>query len=402
MVTCTGTLWCARWRGTGRTFRRRPGGHRGASDGDRLHGLPQGLPALGPLGVRRPAVPSRPLPPSSARARRRRRAQRRVHLPRPPGQTLHRLPVPRPPRQVLRRLPARLAGHPRPFSEPASSTPSPGKKSPTLHHHLPDIHPSYAPDGSVASYFRLSDPTDYYFHYNPEEFRGLSFVKLAFSSSPAAGGPHRRRPLRHRVEARVHHRGADRWRLHDDCWCFDDVAFRRGSLLALSGNGDLLAVDLSGGYADVVRLRRQPVRPPCRRTVQEVPRRDDATGDVLQVWRNFDFDDVANTLTTCEIKVMRLDWGTNRWIPISSLGGRALFLGIGSSMLLSPEDVRGLRPNCVYLTDDWWDMLYSEEVRLARRDVGIYCLEDASLQPCHSPDPRFNWPPPVWISPSLS
>nr|CAD1837414.1 unnamed protein product [Ananas comosus var. bracteatus] len=292
-----------------------------------------------------------------------------------PGQTLHRLPVP-----GLR-----------------------GKNPPTLHHHLPDIHPSYAPDGSVASYFRLSDPTDYYFHYNPEEFRGLSFVKLAFSSSPAAGGPLTVVAL-YGIPSKLAFTtaGADRWRLHDDGWRFHDVAFRRGSLLALASKGDLLAVDLSGGYADVVRLVASQFDPLVAGQYRKYLVADDATGDLLQVWRDYDFDDVANTLTTCEIKVMRLDWGTNRWIPISSLGGRALFLGIGSSMLLSPEDVRGLRPNCVYLTDDWWDMLYSEEVRLARHDVGIYCLEDASLQPCHSPDPRFNWPPPVWISPSLS
>ncbi|XP_020105243.1 uncharacterized protein LOC109721845 [Ananas comosus] len=321
-----------------------------------------------------------------------------------PGQTLHRLPVP-----GLRGKYCVGSQHGwlatlDPFSEPALLNPLTGQEIPLPSiTTLPDIHPSYAPDGSVASYFHFSDPTDYYFHYKPEEFRGLSFDKVAFSSSPAAGGPLTVVAL-YGIASKLAFTtaGADRWRLHDDGWRFHDVAFRRGSLLALSGDGDLLAVDLSGGYADVVRLVASQFDPLVAGQYRRYLVADDATGDLLQVWRNFDFDDVANTLTTREIKVMRLDWGTNRWIPISSLGGRALFLGIGSSMLLSPEDVRGLRPNCVYLTDDWWDMLYSEEVRLARRDVGIYCLEDASLQPCHSPDPRFNWPPPVWISPSLS
>nr|CAD1837413.1 unnamed protein product [Ananas comosus var. bracteatus] len=294
-----------------------------------------------------------------------------------PGQTLHRLPVP-----GLRGKSCVGSQHGwlatlDPFSEPALLNPLTGQEIPLPSiTTLPDIHPSYAPDGSVASYFHLSDPTDYYFQYTPEEFRGRSFVKVAFSSSPAAGGPL--------------------------------------TVVALCGTPSKLAFTTAGrtGGASTATAGASTTSPSaaaasslCRAMGICSPRylvADDATGDLLQVWRNYDFDDVAKTLTTCEIKVMRLDRGTNRWIPISSLGGRALFLGIGSSMLLSPEDVRGLRPNCVYLTDDWWDMQFSEEVRLARRDVGIYCLEDASLQPCHSPDPRFNWPPPVWISPSLS
>nr|CAD1837454.1 unnamed protein product [Ananas comosus var. bracteatus] len=200
--------------------------------------------------------------------------------------------------------------------------------------------------------------------------------------------------------------GEDRWHLFDDLpWGFNDVIFHRGRFLAVSWNGILHALDIKGGSIEV-RVIMDPWTgsPEIREEITDYNQRflvaDDATGDLLQVWRNYEWTD--DSCTTDKIKVVRCDQKQNRLIPLDNLGDRALFLGIGSSVLLSSSEVRGLRRNCIYLTDNWWDTVFADDVRTWNRDVGIYNMENATFEPYHPPDPRFYWPPPVWITPALS
>nr|CAD1826007.1 unnamed protein product [Ananas comosus var. bracteatus] len=240
----------------------------------------------------------------------------------------------------------------------------------------------------------------------PNLFRNASFSKVVLSSSPASGGSLTVAALYGWSQLAFARAGEDRWHLYEDEYpdrSYEDVAFRGGRLLALTSQGALLAVELDGDYADckVVVYDPQDEQFGSYRKYLVV---DDATGDLLQVRRELDSgdDDRCSTVRTESITVTRLDEERNVWIPVESLGDRALFVGVGSSVLLSGKEVRGLRRNCVYFTDDRWNLRFSEDVKGDRRDVGIYCLEDGSVQPCLPPDDRFNWPPPVWISPSLS
>ncbi|XP_020113213.1 putative F-box protein At4g22660 [Ananas comosus] len=273
---------------------------------------------------------------------------------------------------------------------------------------LPNVYASRAPDGSVSRYLTLS-PSLPWFNFcplPPNLFRNASFSKVVLSSSPASGGSLTVAALYGWSQLAFARAGEDRWHLYEDEYPdrrYEDVAFRGGRLLALTSQGALLALELDGDYADckVIVYDPQDEQFGSYRKYLVV---DDATGDLLQVRRELGSgdDDRCSTVRTESITVTRLDEERNVWIPVESLGDRALFVGVGSSVLLSGKEVRGLRRNCVYFTDDRWNLRFSEDVKGDRRDVGIYCLEDGSVQPCLPPDDRFNWPPPVWISPSLS
>nr|CAD1825979.1 unnamed protein product [Ananas comosus var. bracteatus] len=272
-----------------------------------------------------------------------------------------------------------------PLSELALLNPSPAKKSSSLRRHPPQRLRLPRPR-RLRLRLPHTQPSLPWFNFRPlppNLFRNASFSKLAFARA-----------------------GEDRWHLYEDEYPdrrYEDVAFCGGRLLALTSQGALLAVELDGDYTDckVVVYDPQDEQFGTYRKYLVV---DDATGDLLQVRRELGSgdDDRCSTVRTESITVTRLDEERNVWIPVESLGDRALFVGVGSSVLLSGKEVRGLRRNCVYFTDDRWNLRFSEDVKGDRRDVGIYCLEDGSVQPCLPPDDRFNWPPPVWISPSLS
>ncbi|KAL6658499.1 hypothetical protein ACP70R_004085 [Stipagrostis hirtigluma subsp. patula] len=168
--------------------------------------------------------------------------------------------------------------------------------------------------------------------------------------------------------------------------------------------------------------------PALSKILQGDARRDDPTrsivfapwGDILQACRWIETRDnpgqvpaelaheVVNPNAetyTDEIELYRVDAGVQKWVKMSSteLRGYAMFLGFNSTLMLSTEDFPMLKPNCAYVTDDSWENICIN--MYGCREVGIWNFEKQALeilgdvQSVHS---WLNWPPPVWITPSLS
>jgi hypothetical protein len=105
---------------------------------------------------------------------------------------------------------------------------------------------------------------------------------------------------------------------------------------------------------------------------------------------------------TYQMELYRVDTGEQTIERISSLENYALFLGFGSTMLLSTKDYSMLRSNCVYLTDDSFEDICLN--RHNRRDVGIWDFKTDTIEnvgDVQSQQPWLNFPCPIWIRPSI-
>ncbi|TVU03089.1 hypothetical protein EJB05_51417, partial [Eragrostis curvula] len=96
-------------------------------------------------------------------------------------------------------------------------------------------------------------------------------------------------------------------------------------------------------------------------------------------------------------------WGDILHVWSSDLQEHALFLGFNSSLLISTKDFPRLKPNCAYMTDDAWEQISIN--MYGSRDVGIWDFQTETLEclgDVHSTPSRLDWPPPIWITPSLT
>ena len=74
----------------------------------------------------------------------------------------------------------------------------------------------------------------------------------------------------------------------------------------------------------------------------------------------------------------------------------AIFVGTSYSTSLSVHNVLVLKQNHIYITDDGWDYFRNRTKGMVG-DVGVYNVEDGSLELCDHPDLQLKWPPTVWI-----
>ncbi|TKY49601.1 F-box protein SKIP23 [Spatholobus suberectus] len=91
--------------------------------------------------------------------------------------------------------------------------------------------------------------------------------------------------------------------------------------------------------------------------------------------------------------VFRLDEEGKRWVEVTSLGERVLFLGDDCAFSASAKDLGVARGNCVVFRDEG---LGANRVA---NGMGVFCLDDGRISPL-SECPGFNelfWPPPDWV-----
>lgn len=142
-------------------------------------------------------------------------------------------------------------------------------------------------------------------------------------------------------------------------------------------------------------------------------------GDMLQVWRcrelrwndapvqfpSEDSDDVhdpCQELYTDEMLLYKVDFDGQKLDKMDSLEDYVLFLGFNSSICLSAKDFPNLRPGCAYLADDSYEEIGINKHTL--REVGIWNFKSETLESLGDPQsvlPWLNWPPPIWITPSI-
>ncbi|KAH7841427.1 hypothetical protein Vadar_029758 [Vaccinium darrowii] len=74
---------------------------------------------------------------------------------------------------------------------------------------------------------------------------------------------------------------------------------------------------------------------------------------------------------TKEFRVYKVDLRNWEWVELQSLGDNALFVGDNASISVQASKFRGIRPNCIYFTDDC-SPRYIWFKRGRGKDMGIY------------------------------
>ncbi|KAK3227474.1 hypothetical protein Dsin_007336 [Dipteronia sinensis] len=97
-------------------------------------------------------------------------------------------------------------------------------------------------------------------------------------------------------------------------------------------------------------------------------------------------------------KVYELDLSTNNWTRIKDLGNTSLFLNHSSSIPTESDDVY-VKPNRIYFTDDCIDA-YWFKGKKGRKDMGIYNIEDGSIEPYFLGNSLNRLTPPMWVEQS--
>ncbi|KAL5747443.1 hypothetical protein ACOSP7_024446 [Xanthoceras sorbifolium] len=92
-------------------------------------------------------------------------------------------------------------------------------------------------------------------------------------------------------------------------------------------------------------------------------------------------------------QIFVVDLNNNAFTEIKNLGNRSLFLSDNSS--LSIEISRG-KPNCIYFTDDYQEG-YGFLPEGGGKDIGIYNLQDGSIEPLLRDKMYDHITPPLWV-----
>ncbi|CAI9094051.1 OLC1v1029702C1 [Oldenlandia corymbosa var. corymbosa] len=203
------------------------------------------------------------------------------------------------------------------------------------------------------------------------------------------------------------------WRPGDLTWTsiepgihhFGDVRFYNGIFYAVDRHGDVWAWDESSSKLKCV-FGTNP-RSFINRDAYLV---ESSSGKLLTITRDGvllnEEDDQSYGVNN--FKVIQLDVTKCEWEEITCLGNDAIFVGHSSAVAIVASafpDV--IKSNCIYFTDDCWEA-YTYREMLGRgggrlglgggEDMGIYHLEDGSIERFSNIESVSFISPPVWIS----
>ncbi|XP_071695858.1 putative F-box protein At5g55150 [Rutidosis leptorrhynchoides] len=101
-----------------------------------------------------------------------------------------------------------------------------------------------------------------------------------------------------------------------------------------------------------------------------------------------DTSDEENTIYLTEgFKVFGYDLETGTWSKVNDLGRKSVFVGHNSSFWI--EDATGvIKENCIY---------YTENGLACGRDMGIYHMSDATIEPHYDGESLSKLTPPIWL-----
>ncbi|KAL6842906.1 hypothetical protein ACP4OV_027219 [Aristida adscensionis] len=255
------------------------------------------------------------------------------------------------------------------------------------------------------------------------------YDRVVLSASPSAGGG------RACVVLLLHmpHGEVSFARLGDERWTWvapgggdTDLPWRYDYCDAMYSDADGLFYLLRFDGA-MVSLDLNGPSPVARRVLGSVPMSvnpakylvQTPAGDILQVWRRREYagslirveippdyeddDPVENpnvVVNTTDLQLYKVDLQLQKVKRIKGLLDCALFLGLNGSLCLPVKDFPDLKPNCAYLTDDFLE--YVNILKYNCRDVGVWSIAQRKmLSLVDVMYPWLNWPPPIWIKPSL-
>ncbi|KAM7523750.1 hypothetical protein LguiA_013652 [Lonicera macranthoides] len=188
--------------------------------------------------------------------------------------------------------------------------------------------------------------------------------------------------------------------MEDNFIAYSDIIFYKRKLYALTAQGRLLFFENISPESKAIEIVSEG--PPGRRCFP-MYLVECSDGGLLMVCRYVDFFDGEHKdsiVRTIGFGVYKLDQGNSSWIKVKDIGEDMLFLGCNSSMSMSSRNFPGYKGNRIYFTDSPFS--YSgKENEQENSDIGVFNLEDGSFEPpsgfkC---DPKFLWPPPIWVTP---
>ncbi|KAL6654057.1 hypothetical protein ACP70R_007522 [Stipagrostis hirtigluma subsp. patula] len=244
--------------------------------------------------------------------------------------------------------------------------------------------------------------------YDLENLRDQLYVK-AFVFSDSSTGNYIVVLIHNPIDQLSFARAGDsRWTWLPPSAAYEDCIYMDGLLYAVTSTGGIDAFDLTG--------------PTIVRTVIADNMKDfiyehlyivqTPSGELLQVWREQnvavgdDADEDAPEHDHSEImketrRVMlyQIDMAAKELHEINSFHAHVLFLGLSQSLCLNAEEYPQLKGNHVYFTDDDHGFALWKS---SCRDIGVFNLENDSMEEIVSPQSWCSLAAPIWITPRLT
>lgn len=176
---------------------------------------------------------------------------------------------------------------------------------------------------------------------------------------------------------------------HSSFW---DVVCHRDQFYAINGDAEIFAID-----GDVARSASALLPDGLRRQKQECLYLVGSEDSDRKLWvvsrEGVDLrpvhpgnEDVLH-YGTYGFQVFEVYLGTKRWKEIENLANRSIFLGHNSSLSLDVSSNPRCKTNCIYFTDDYgegyWYMHEEEHTEFGGKDMGIYNLQDGTVEPLY-------------------
>ncbi|KAJ8626413.1 hypothetical protein MRB53_019720 [Persea americana] len=205
---------------------------------------------------------------------------------------------------------------------------------------------------------------------------------------------------------------------------FDDVIYHNGQFYTVTTHGSVgvLRINTANPYVEILSEEvRVTVNPYVEVLTKEskvdgYPRTylvADSTSDRLFIC-------LRNSLSIQEVERDPYDYDSRRTLgfkvyevgleengeytkkpmEVERLGDRVIFLGQNSSMLVMASQFPGVKGNRIYFTDDFMEASFFKSP-LGCVDLGIFDMEDNTVQPLFSKRFHPTFSPPIWIAPPL-
>ncbi|XP_064979810.1 F-box protein At3g56470-like [Musa acuminata AAA Group] len=210
--------------------------------------------------------------------------------------------------------------------------------------------------------------------------------------------------------------GEDRWNLLETALTendgsYKDIMHHDGKFYCITRKGEVIAFDLSGVSPVVTIIARSSA------LVSVIPAGNycihlacSNTGELFLVLKlAIDYVLPYDVNKSEDVIVLRLQYSEDQpcWDVVKDLGNMSLLVGNSNSISISAEDLRGMRGNCIYLTEFFPEtysagMLIYRKARMFDMKKGRWeCLySSTNFLPNTRKFPVF-FQPPFWFTPSL-
>ncbi|XP_037412011.1 F-box only protein 7-like [Triticum dicoccoides] len=243
------------------------------------------------------------------------------------------------------------------------------------------------------------------YHLTLEEARFYLYARVVLSCDPSHGNCTVlvvQLPKDQLSYTRV---GDTKWTWIDanpNCRAYQDILYNSndGLFYGVRGRGQVDTINLNGPSAEVKVILKPIISYQAHsRYIVQAP-----WGDFFQIWRHdkYNKENGRKDRVADKFFVYKIDFVEQKLVQTNNIQDHAMFIGYNSSFMLPVKDFSTLIPNSIYHTDDLLHYIFCH--RFGLRQAVVFNMKDSSFIELSPPssDSRLNWPPSVWIQPSLT